>query len=98
MTSLFFRTFITCLVFIVCLQEVNFAQKPRPNSPPQFRGNLIEHRDVEYANVDGSSLLLDLYLPRNVKNPPLVVWIHGGGWRGGNKGRGGKFVPLLTDA
>lgn len=98
MAPLSFRTVITCLAFTVCLGELSFAQPPRPNSPPQFRGNLIEHRDVEYANVDGSSLLLDLYLPRNVKNPPLVVWIHGGGWRGGNKGRGGKFVPLLTDA
>ncbi|HAH46434.1 MAG TPA: esterase, partial [Planctomycetaceae bacterium] len=58
MTPLAFRTVIACLTFTVCLGELSFAQPPRPNSPPQFRGNLIEHRDVEYANVDGSSQLL----------------------------------------
>ncbi|MCA8992118.1 MAG: serine hydrolase [Planctomycetaceae bacterium] len=43
-------------------------------------------KDVEYASVDGNSLKLDLYLPA-ADNPPLVVWIHGGGWRNGSKDR-----------
>ncbi|WP_237227831.1 alpha/beta hydrolase [Rubinisphaera sp. JC750] len=43
--------------------------------------------DLEYAKVDGNSLKLDLYLPENVENPPLVVWIHGGGWRAGSRKR-----------
>ena len=50
--------------------------------------------DVEYAVVDGHSLKLDLYMPA-VENPPLVVWIHGGGWRGGDKSR--CFVTWLTE-
>jgi acetyl esterase/lipase len=42
--------------------------------------------NVEYANVDGISLKLDLYLPKNVAKPyPVIVWIHGGGWVGGSK-------------
>lgn len=41
-------------------------------------------KDIEFANVDGHSLKLDLYLS-NAKDSPLVVWIHGGGWRGGSK-------------
>src|SRR4051794_32423396 len=41
-------------------------------------------RDLEYANVDGASLKLDLYLPET-RSAPLVVWIHGGAWRGGSK-------------
>lgn len=49
------------------------------------------HRDLEFASVDGQSLKLDLYLPTNRdKQPPLVVWIHGGGWRGGSKNK----VPI----
>jgi hypothetical protein len=37
-------------------------------------------RDLEYANVDGKSLKLDLYLPqKSERKPPLLVWIHGGG-------------------
>ena len=44
-------------------------------------------KDIEYASVDGISLKLDLYLPdAPSENPiPLVVWIHGGGWRAGSK-------------
>lgn len=45
--------------------------------------------DLKYAKVDGVSLQLDLYLPADVNGdktsvaPPLVVWIHGGGWSTG---------------
>lgn len=44
-------------------------------------------RDVEYASVDGISLRLDLYLPKPIpEHPvPLVIWVHGGGWRAGSK-------------
>ncbi len=41
--------------------------------------------DLEYAEVDGNKLQLDLFLPANAKNPPLVVYIHGGGWRSGSR-------------
>ena len=43
--------------------------------------------DIEYATVGGTSLLLDLYLPSDpVDDPvPLVLWVHGGGWRAGDK-------------
>jgi acetyl esterase/lipase len=40
-------------------------------------------RDLEYAKIGATSLKLDLYLPE--KPGPLVVWIHGGGWRAGDK-------------
>lgn len=55
---------------------------------PQIR------KDLEFAKVDGHALTLDLYLPKE-KNPPLVVWIHGGGWRSGNKDR--CYVTWLTE-
>ena len=44
-------------------------------------------RNIEYATVDGISLLLDLYLPESspTKSVPLVIWVHGGGWRSGTK-------------
>jgi acetyl esterase/lipase len=46
-------------------------------------------RDLEYARVGARSLRLDLYLPQRTAGArlPVVVWIHGGGWRGGDKAR-----------
>ena len=52
------------------------------------------HRDLEYANVDGQSLKLDLYLPeKSDAKPPLLVWIHGGGWTKGSKS---QFNPIFV--
>jgi acetyl esterase/lipase len=44
-------------------------------------------RDIEYGRVDGRPLLLDIYNPLEpiVSPMPAVIWIHGGGWRGGGK-------------
>jgi acetyl esterase/lipase len=43
-------------------------------------------REIEYAKPGGKPVLLDLYLPEKAADPlPLVVWIHGGAWRGGSK-------------
>jgi len=43
-------------------------------------------QNLTYAVVDSDPLLLDLYLPANTKSPvPLIIWIHGGGWKGGSK-------------
>lgn len=49
------------------------------------------YRDIEYARVGEHALKLDLYLPAPGKAPaPLIVWVHGGGWRNGSK----KEMPL----
>ena len=43
-------------------------------------------RDVEYKNVNGKSLQIDFYRPKNKQGPlPLIVFIHGGSWKGGNR-------------
>jgi acetyl esterase/lipase len=43
-------------------------------------------RDLEYAKVDGTALLLDLFVPEKADAPlPLIVWIHGGAWQSGDK-------------
>ena len=42
-------------------------------------------RDIEYARVGDVALKFDLYVPANATSPPLVVWVHGGAWKGGSK-------------
>ena len=42
--------------------------------------------DIVYAEREGVALKLDLYLPSAEDLPcPVVVWVSGGGWRGGGK-------------
>jgi acetyl esterase/lipase len=42
-------------------------------------------KDVVYATVSGKPIALDLYLPANVQAPPLVIYLHGGAWKDGDK-------------
>ena len=54
------------------------------------------HRNIIYATPDGIPLTLDLYVPRDAaKPPPVVIWIHGGGWQAGDKTNGCP-VPLAA--
>ena len=45
--------------------------------------------DVTYCVMDGVPLKLDLYIPKDVTvGPhPTLVYVHGGGWTGGDKRR-----------
>ena len=47
-------------------------------------------KDIPYAH-EGRDLLLDLYVPKGVSEPYLLVWVHGGAWSRGSK----ESVPLL---
>jgi acetyl esterase/lipase len=50
--------------------------------------------DAQYVSGGHERQKLDLYLPPDGKNWPLVVWIHGGAWQGGSKERP-PALPLL---
>jgi acetyl esterase/lipase len=51
--------------------------------------------DIVYKTVDSTDLQLDLYRPHNAApNTPLLVFIHGGGWR---KGHRADMIPLIVD-
>ena len=52
-------------------------------------------KNIQYAEVDGKPLLLDLYLPEKPEGSSLVVWVHGGGWKGGSKQN--CFVKWLSN-
>lgn len=55
-------------------------------------------KNVEYAVHDGVSLKGDLYLPHSPGLHPAMLFIHGGGFRGGSKaGYGTTWGPYLAE-
>lgn len=64
---------------------------------PEVPSDIEEFRDIEYKNVGGKTLKLDLYRSVKAGKPaPLLVFIHGGGWSGGD--RKDYLVYLLSFA
>jgi acetyl esterase/lipase len=48
--------------------------------------NVEWRKDIEYGKVGDRSLKLDLYVPKERTGKlPLLIFIHGGGWKGGDK-------------
>jgi arylformamidase len=65
---------------------------PRPTTPAPLADALTRTLDIRYANtpgVDAKSQSLDIYAPKDAKNAPVIVFIHGGGWRNGDKSNPG---------
>ena len=65
------------------------ATKAKP-AAPKVPDSVVYERDVQYGAAGDRALKLDVVRPRaESKEPrPVVVWIHGGGWSGGDKSSG----------
>ncbi|HEX5462975.1 MAG TPA: alpha/beta hydrolase [Steroidobacteraceae bacterium] len=67
-----------------------------PRAPVDFPDGVVATPDVEYANLTGfRPLVLDLYreargAARHAR--PLVIYVHGGGWRRGDSRTTGAFA------
>ena len=78
--------------------------RPQPGRPPQGQprplpAGVEAKLDLPYAGTENPRQKLDLYLPKERKSDkplPVIVFIHGGGWRNGDKAGGignlGRFV------
>ena len=52
---------------------------------PKIPEGVTAYRDVVYVTDGHERQKLDLYVPDTGKNLPLIIWVHGGAWRGGDK-------------
>jgi acetyl esterase/lipase len=78
-------------VIVVCVAlaaQAHCAAAPAPE-------DVIVQRDVQYGKAGQRVLTLDIVRPKQPGATPLpvIVFVHGGGWRAGNKSQG---VGLLT--
>ena len=82
---------LPALILVICASGAAWLAAGEGRTDEEFT---VRH-DIPYVANAGPDQMLDLYLPEGaststgtVEDPalvPLVVWIHGGGWRGGDK-------------
>ncbi len=64
------------------------------NKTPPIPDNVEAIKNIEYKKINNRSLQLDIYQPKGMTKPaPLLVFIHGGGWRGGDRA---DYLVYLT--
>ncbi len=86
------------LALLSCLLGAALALPAQNNrGQTQVPDGVAAHRNLVYASVGDRKLHLDLYIPedRPAKPMPLVVWVHGGGWRNGSKAGINRAAPVL---
>ena len=54
-------------------------------------------RNIPYAEPANERQMLDVYAPEHAKNLPVIFWIHGGGWQGGDKSSVHAKPKAFTD-
>jgi acetyl esterase/lipase len=70
------------LIALACMVR---GQNPQPLKVPD---GVKAMRNLEYVAAGHERQTLDLYLPEKADSPlPVIVWVHGGGWRRGSKDR-----------
>jgi acetyl esterase/lipase len=78
-----------CAAFAPRLAE---AQQREPDSAAAVPEGVTLIDEVRFASVDDQDLVLDLYMPADVVAPPLLIWVHGGGWSRGTHNRVSNFA------
>jgi len=68
-------------LFLILLLTVPAAAQKGAPAPVELQVK----RDLPYADPALPRQVLDVYAPAGAKKLPVVFWIHGGGWQGGDK-------------
>lgn len=85
----------------VCTGSTVWSQTTRAAAQKKAAAALLEgvtiERDIPYVRGAHERQKLDLYLPRSKdEKRPVVVWVHGGGWKAGSKEKTPALPVLLS--
>ncbi len=69
---------LTAVLVLLVLAAPVLADEPRSDEPKA-------HLGIAYAEPKNMRQMLDVYASPKGKDQPIVFWIHGGGWRAGDK-------------
>jgi acetyl esterase/lipase len=84
-TSTFFRTVMLAALLggRAILAPAQVTKSPALLNAPE---GVTAYREVAYVENGHARQVLDLYVPEAGSGPlPLIIWIHGGAWSGGDK-------------
>ena len=70
-------------LFLIAIPATTMAQPVFPATDVSDRPSIRRIDAIPYASLGEQELMLDLYLPADADNPPLLVYVHGGAWRFG---------------
>jgi acetyl esterase/lipase len=59
-------------------------------APTDLTANVEVHKDISYVDgkeADADKHKLDVYVPKDKKSPAVLVFVHGGSWRSGDRSR-----------
>lgn len=76
---------LLCVLMLTPWVSAQVSPTTKPSTP--VPANVTAYKDLIYRTGGDASQSLDLFVPKGVTNPPLVVFIHGGGWHTGSKDR-----------
>lgn len=80
------KPLLSVVVSIALIAALPAAAQPGfPGTDVSDRPSIVRIGDIPFATVDGEELAIDLYMPADVDDPPLVVFVHGGAWRFGSR-------------
>lgn len=81
----------TCPALLSLVAFTGLAQRPGEMQPSALPEGAVVHRDLAYVPGGHERQKLDLYLPGDGRNLPLIINIHGGAFKAGSKEMG---VPV----
>jgi acetyl esterase/lipase len=89
----FYLTFFGIMISLTSVAQIKDTVVPKPVAIPEGYSAQL---NVVYTKVNGWEGRADLYLaPKAIKPTPIVINIHGGGWRSGVKETQGGFNPFF---
>ncbi len=90
------KQLLLTLSALLASSSLSLAQEksPSPSPSPTPVKEVQKHENIKYYNekdADKTRHLLDVYEPKKVKDAPILIYVHGGSWRSGNKD---LYAPL----
>jgi pectinesterase len=80
-------------------QAVKWALAQSPNAKlatAKDVKNITIKENIKYTTENGMDLMLDIFSPKNKKNAPCLIIIHGGGWRSGDRTHHHEMAKVLA--